>query len=450
MDAAVFRNVDQACRPPVAALVDRCVVLRCDAMLARPFAFASAFVLATVAAASCANSGAIQQHQTTSSSGTGGGGTGGHGTGGVGQTACIQNNCNDDAECGACPNGHTSCDAASHRCVACGVGGKTCPAGTTCSSFGDCVPAGKTCPTDAQGTPTITCATSADCVACDPMHQVCDAATGKCVACTDVDSSACQSTDQCVGDACKPNCPATCATDNDCSNCGAPGNLAHACNVGKCAQCSKTYACAAGKICSATGICVAKCGQDGAGSCSADTDCAQCGGGNTQCHAPINGPGKCGPQAAGCSDLGQGVVVLPSPWDQITNTCSHDVDCSGVGIQLDVGKLLRDLTGISQIKDANLDYPMKVCAAVSVGTGDQTLSCGICVPCSMDTDCDPINVDAIAGQAFGPIGSVAAAVLLDEVFGPNDHMVHMYCQQVAGGYGVCAPCPGIVYSCGGN
>lgn len=426
-------------------------------MLARFFRLAAALslaALAAVTAAACATSSSIQHQTGTTGSGGGGGGTGTGGsttgTGGAGAVACIQNNCHSDAECGACPSGDTVCNTTSHRCVACGTGGKTCPSGETCSSFGDCVPSGKTCPTDAQGTPTITCATSGDCVACDPLHQVCDMGTGKCVACTDIDSSACQSTDQCVNDTCKPNCPATCATDNDCSSCGAPGNLAHACNAGKCSQCSKTYACPSGKICGANGVCAPKCGQDGAGSCSADADCTACSAGNTQCHAPINGPGKCGPQAAGCSDLGKGTVVLPSPWDQVTNLCSHDADCAGVGITLDVGKLLRDLTGISQIKDANLDYEMKVCAAVSVGVGAQNLSCGVCVPCRVDTDCAPINVDGIAGEAFGPIGSVAAALLLDQVFGPSDHEVHMYCQEVAGGYGVCAPCPGIVYACGGN
>jgi hypothetical protein len=226
--------------------------------------------------------------------------------------------------------------------------------------------------------------------------------TGKCVACTDIDSSACQSTDYCLNDTCNPNCPSTCATDNDCANCGAPGNFAHACNNGHCSQCSPTYACPSGKICRSNGVCADKCGQDGAGSCSSDGDCI------------------------------------------------HDADCAGVGITIDVGKLLRDITGISQIHDADLEYPMKVCASVSVGSGPSQVSCGVCVPCRVDTDCDPIDVDGIAGEAFGPIGSVAAAILLDEVFGPNDHKVHMYCQEIAGGYGVCAPCPGIVYSCGGN
>src|SRR6185312_4231607 len=168
------------------------------------------------------------------------------------------------------------------------------------------------------------CANSGDCAACDPMHQVCDKGTSKCVACTSVDSSACPAIDQCVNDACVPACPTSCSTDNDCANCGAAGHFAHACNNGKCTQCSPTYACSSSQICGPNGVCAAKCGQDGEGSCSADADCSQCASGNTQCHVPIGGTGKCGPQAAGCSDLGQGTVVLPSPWDEVTNTCSHD------------------------------------------------------------------------------------------------------------------------------
>ena len=53
-----------------------------------------------------------------------------------------------------------------------------------------------------------------------------------------------------------------------------------------------------------------------------------------------------------------GVVVLPAPFDQVTNACSNDGDCAGVGVTFDVGKMLRDLTGISQIGDAPIQYPM--------------------------------------------------------------------------------------------
>src|SRR5262249_22654771 len=162
---------------------------------------------------------------------------------------------------------------------------------------------------------------------------------------------------------CSAKCPAACSTDNDCASCGAPGHEAHACNAHKCAECSSTYACPAGETCSAQGVCSTQCGTDGKGTCNGDGDCSGCGADSSECHKPINGPGKCGPQATGCSDLGKSVAVLPDPWDQVTNLCSNDSDCAGVGIQFNVGKMLRDLTGINQINDANLDYPMSVCAS---------------------------------------------------------------------------------------
>jgi hypothetical protein len=138
------------------------------------------------------------------------------------------------------------------------------------------------------------------------------------------------------------------------------------------------------------------------------------------------------------------VAVLPEPFDQVTNLCSNDGDCAGVGITFNVGELLRDITGINDIGDANIEYGMNVCASVEVANN----SCGVCVPCRVDSDCAPINIDEVAGEAFGPIGSLAAAFLLDQVFGPNEHAVQMYCSTVAGDYGVCAPCPGIIYECG--
>jgi hypothetical protein len=242
-----------------------------------PFPYAACLALfgafAAVTAGACAGSDKVMTG--TTGAGGGSGTSSSVGTGGEVGAGCISQNCHADAECATCPNGYTTCDTASHRCVACGSG-QTCPAGLTCSSFGDCVPMGATCLTDSQGTPTVVCASSADCAACDPMHQVCDLATSACVACTDVDSSACLATDRCVSDRCAPQCPAACATDNDCSQCGGPGHAAHACNLHQCAQCSKTYACPSGQICSTEGVCVAKCGQDGAGSCGADDDCGRC------------------------------------------------------------------------------------------------------------------------------------------------------------------------------
>ena len=307
------------------------------------------------------------------------------------------------------------------------------------------------CPTDPQGTPTISCTSSADCASCDPMHQICDTATSKCVPCTTADVTQCAGTEKCVDDKCAPNCPSACNSDNECGQCGGPGHAAHACANHKCAQCSPTYACPAGQRCSANGTCSTKCGGDGSGACQSDSDCGGCGGSATACHLPINGGvGKCGAAASGCSDLGKGVAVLPAPFDRVTNLCSSDSDCAGIGAQINVGKLLRDVTGIHGIHDANIDYPMAACGALTVGTGDTSLSCGVCVPCRVDSDCQNINVDQVASQAFGPLGRIASGLLLTEVFGSQNHNIHMYCSAVAGDYGACVPCPSILSACGAN
>jgi hypothetical protein len=138
-----------------------------------------------------------------------------------------------------------------------------------------------------------------------------------------------------------------------------------------------------------------------------------------------------------------GVLVLPPPFDKVTQTCSNDNDCANQSIDLNVGAILRDISGWDQIHDATLKYPEHVCASVSL----QGKSCGVCVPCKVDSDCQSIPVDQVAGEAFGPLGKIATDFLLDQIFGPNDHQVHMYCETVADGYGVCAPCPGIVNDC---
>ena len=137
---------------------------------------------------------------------------------------------------------------------------------------------------------------------------------------------------------------------------------------------------------------------------------------------------------------------VPDIWSAriLTNLCSDDGDCAGVGIEFNIGKELRDLTGFDFIEDANIDYAMSSCASVGIGN----TSCGVCVPCQDDSDCAPIDIDAISGDLFGPVGGIVAAFLLDQMFGQNEHQVNMYCQAVAGGYGVCAPCPGLIYECG--
>jgi hypothetical protein len=407
---------------------------------------AALLVPAVALPVACANGGTVESETDGDGNEPGSDPQGGGDFGDV----CLLHTCDDDAECAGCTEGRTTCLVEEHRCVACDAAtGGGCPNGQTCSSWGNCVPDGLTCPTDGAGTPTITCAASADCAACDPMHRVCDTAAGACVACTTSDTSECQPSDICVHDQCSPKCPASCVVDNDCGQCGAPGHEAHACNAHKCAECSPTYACPAGKSCTPQGVCVEQCGTDGNGACSSDSDCNACGGDASSCHKSINDPvGVCGPSASGCSDLGNGVAVLPDPWDDVTNLCSNDQDCAGVGINFDVGKMLRDATGIDQINDANVSYPMSSCAAVSVGVGGNSVSCGVCVPCQVDSDCLDLDIDALAGQLFGGIGGAAASFLLDQIFGQADHIVHMYCEQVAGGYGVCSPCPGLLYECG--
>jgi len=412
-------------------------------MNAARFAFAAALALASIAlgAASCAKSGPVHGN------GGGGNGGGGNGSGGALPTEiCLLHNCSADIECQACADGKNSCLVSEHRCVACDSGSPGgCPMGQTCSSWGNCAPANATCPTD-NGVPTITCNQDVDCAACDPAHQVCDPAAHKCVACTAADVTQCQSTDTCNGGDCVPKCPADCTSDADCAECGSNGHEAHACSAHKCSECSPTKGCDGTLSCTVHGTCAATCGVAGApkGECQGDGDCSGCDGMATQCHTPIGGgKGTCGPSAAGCSDLGQG-VVLPAPFDKVTNLCSNDMDCANVGIDLNVGKILRDLSGWDQINDADVMYPMHACASVSI-TDDK--SCGVCVPCKVDSDCQNLNIDQIAGEAFGPLGAVASAFLLDQIFGPNDHMIHMYCETVAGDYGVCAPCPGLLNDC---
>jgi hypothetical protein len=388
-----------------------------------------------------------------SSGSTDGSGAGSNtgGSSGSGDGVCILHNCSEDSHCAGCSEGRTNCRIEagedSGRCVACGDDGTGCPAGQKCSSWGDCVPEGLECPTDAEGTPQISCANSGDCAACDPAHQICDTSTNTCVSCTENDTSACQSTDICKDGKCAQACAADCTVDNDCGKCSG----AKACNKHKCSQCSKTYACPAGEQCDLnTGTCEKICGKtDAPGVCDTDADCAGCGGMQTKCHKPINGgTGTCGVNAAGCSDLGDGALTLPAPYDQITNTCSDDADCDGVGITYNVGEALRDLLGTDQIvgqqiDDANIEYPMDACAAITIANK----SCGVCVPCRDDSDCEDIDLDALSGDLFPGVGGALLAFAFDAIFGDNDHKLYMYCESVAAGYGVCVPCPGLLNDC---
>ncbi len=399
-------------------------------------------------------------------------GTGGSGTGGTGggSGVCLLNNCNSDSECDACDSGRNKCKVSEHRCLACDPGGtNTCPPGQVCSSYGIC--ASQACTTDSTGEPTISCAENKDCAGCDPLHQICELTTKKCVACTDTNTSQCSPTDICVDNKCVDKCPDQCTTNNDCNRCeitdgASVGKQAKACFNHKCSECSDSYPCAAGKVCQ-KGQCIQPCGLPGQtpGTCDGDSDCGGCGDAPNdptvpkwKCKFPINGGlhGTCAPPAAGCSDLGNG-LALPAPFDQVTNTCSKDADCSGVGVNYNVGKLIRDLIGgpelnlgIKKVKinDAVVTYGMNVCASIELFDGK---SCGICVPCKEDSDCKSISVDQFVADLFkgDALASIAASFLIDLLYGKNtDHSLHFQCLNIVAGYGACIPCANPTKACG--
>ena len=383
------------------------------------------------------------------------GSSGGNGTddGGSGNDQiCILNNCDLDRDCADCSESRTVCSQKEHRCIACGpnAGNKSCKPGQYCTKYGDCAPNGVQCPEDANGVPTITCKNNADCGACGPQYKVCNTGTGKCVGCLPDNTVNCQSTDVCKDDKCVPKCPKDCNEDSDCESCGIPGKEAHACNRHICAECSPSKECPNGGRCDYDhGVCIKPCGlgRPGKSNCTENAHCEGCQG-TTTCDLPVNGgEGTCAAPVAGCSDIGigggKGIFVLPDPFGRYTALCSNDNDCANVSAELNVGKILRDLTGLSAIKDGSISYAMHACAAVTI----LKKSCGVCVPCKQDTDCQDIDATQVAGDIFGPLGSVATKILLDKAFGPNDHKIHMYCQNVAGDYGVCAPCSNILSRC---
>ena len=364
--------------------------------------------------------------------------------------------CESDEECKGCPSGRNVCDESSNRCVKCvpGEPPDACADGEVCSQYGTCMPEGMTCPTDAAGEPTVVCATDNDCFACDTMHQVCDTTTSKCVACNDANVYACDPQATCKSGACQDKCPSPCTLDEDCAACGTMVNPGHACNerTRRCGECSASTPCpeGSGTVCGPQGMCIKVCGalDKPKGVCQSDDDCQGCEGDLIACHKPINGgDGRCGVPASGCSDIPGNFAVLPEPWSQVTNLCSEDGDCSGVSLDLNVGKILRDLTGLDQINDAVLPYGMNVCAAASVTVMGEDYACGVCVPCRKDEDCKSIKFDPLVEQAFGPVGSLVAKVLLKMAFGDAPHELNMYCEPVLGDYGVCAPCIDFLHEC---
>ncbi len=366
---------------------------------------------------------------------------------------CLLNNCDTDRDCKDCSGGRSTCNQKEHRCAACGpaAGGKNCSGGQQCTKYGDCVPSGVTCNEGADGKPTVSCSGDADCAACGPQFKVCDTAAKKCVGCTPANVINCQSTDFCNGTTgeCMAQCPAACTKDADCGKCGAPGAENHACNRGVCAKCSPTKNCAGAETCNDVGDCEKTCGlATNPNRCNSDADCAGCAA-TTGCSKPVGGGlGTCVAKAAGCEDLGKGVFVLPDPFSRVTQACSSDANCASTNIDLNIGAIIKRATGLN-VNNANISYPMRACASVEILDGKK---CGVCVPCKKDADCTAIDVQKLAGEAFGPIGSIAAAILLDRVFGPNDRKIHMYCQKVGGvgngEYGVCVPCPSFFQRCG--
>lgn len=387
-------------------------------------------------------------------------GNGPIGDGGDGDVICLINNCTEDFHCKDCTGNRTVCEKESRRCIACGpaAGGRTCPQGYSCTKYGDCVPEGTVCLEDAAGNPTVSCTTNAQCAACAPQFRVCDAAAKKCISCTPNDTSQCQRTDYCKDGRCTARCPDVCQNDNDCTQCGAGARTARSCVRGKCVQCNpeRSGSCPAGLSCTPRGTCQAVCGvgmgmpgpqvtPGVAAACMGDNDCGACRR-EKNCDQPINGGfGRCAVPAPGCSELARGFFVLPEPYDKVTNLCSTDMDCRGVGADYNVGKELREFTGVPFIGNANISYDMNVCASVDI-IGSR--SCGVCVPCRKDTDCKSIDMERLGGQLAGSLGKAAIAKTMDTVFGRNDHKIHFYCETLAGNYGICLPCGNPLSRCG--
>ena len=384
---------------------------------------------------------------------------------------CLLNNCTSDDHCTGCSDGRQTCLLAENRCVACDPNlPDSCPEGEVCSSWGICTDKLLICPTDEEGNPTLVCAENKDCLACSPMHQVCDPQGQKCRSCSATNTSHCLQSQYCKDGKCTDKCPKSCNLDNDCMFCGTTENPAHACNNHKCSECSKTWPCDAGMVCLANGICYPPCGLPGPeqGTCVNDEDCHYCGDPKTPglfiCKKPANDPdghGFCLPPAEGCEDLGVGVAVLPEPWSDYTQLCSEDSNCANISIDLNVGKLIKDLIGSDELDlgftkitvgDPTVSYGMHECAEIKL---TENINCGICVPCQDDIDCEPIDADPLIAGLFSddPLAAIAGAILIDLLWGKlgdnsDGHFLNFYCQPVAMGYGVCAPCANPLMACG--
>ncbi len=397
-----------------------------------------------------------------------GGEAGDGGSGAIGAGVCLLNNCHSDAECEGCSYDRTKCDVANTRCIACTTAAE-CKPGEQCTSFGTCAPQDLTCLTDANNEPTVTCTKDLDCLACDPLHQVCDTATSKCVACKGQNTVGCTGSQLCndTSGKCEDKCPAQCAQDSDCGKCENGGKTAKACFNHVCAECSTAMPCNPGLECQ-KGACVKPCGlagspTEGGGDCQQDSECYGCGNTSSsetwKCKFPINGGthGSCVHPATGCTDILKAGAVLPPPFDQVTSSCSSDANCVGASLDYNVGELIRDLIGGPElnlglkkvkINDAVIKYKMKACASIDIYDGKQ---CGVCVPCKNDADCEPIPLDPLVKDLLGgdALAQLAASFLMDLLFGKETkHEIHMQCQNIAKGYGACVPCSNPLSACG--
>ncbi len=388
---------------------------------------------------------------------------------------CLMQSCEMDSHCAGCANlgvphsFNTTCLESERRCIACDPNTREgCPEGFTCTDEGYCAKYSQ-CPNDFDDK---SCASDVDCTACGQGALVCDTRIGQCVSCTEINTTYCTGTQRCLQAECVDACPDRCAGDSDCSHCGYEegGRELHACYAGRCAECSPDRPCPSGERCSPSGTCEAYCGVEGHdnGTCRTDADCGNCPSGMNACIPVLNGGiSRCGPSARGCVALGE-QVLLPEPFDKITELCTAQQDCANVAARLNVGKILRDITGIKEIRDANLEYGMRACATVPIGgaaadtNGDgipdnsgATQTCGVCVPCMTNGNsaCQDINIDQLAGDLFGFWGALGSALILNRILGATadgqqrPHVIFMRCMDVTWGMGACRPCPRIGIDC---
>jgi hypothetical protein len=273
----------------------------------------------------------------------------------VSTEVCRLHSCDIDDECGGCEGGKRTCLVDEHRCVACDPVAGGCAEGESCSEFGACIPQGQTCESDAAGTPTLTCASSLDCLACDSLHQVCDPASGRCVTCTDDDVSACADT--------------------------------RACHAGRCAECSAEVPCPEGATCSPGGSCEAACGTDGV-----PCETTAGGGGGGAGGGGMGGAGGGG--STGCHDVCAAGDAMDKACDPCTTKlcASDDYCCSTAWDQQCVGE-------VGQYCDSD-------CGTLGAGGGGST---GGEDTCAHDV-CDP-------GDSLNPFCSdCALAVCGDDPF----------------------------------